>query len=216
MEFSKPALNAQQHLDLLIERGLKVSNQPKALHFISNIGYYRLSGYMYPLQVAGGTHKFKENITFELITDYYNFDRKLRFLILDFIERIEVGLRAILSDTFAIKYGSHWYLDPNLFKKTIVHANFVTKVKSFCNECDFQFIKSYQMKYDTPPEPPCWMIMETLTLGQLSVLFENLKGGVLKSEVAAVFLLKLNCCNIIKPLVSTRGYHKFFMKFLNF
>jgi len=187
MEFSKPAFNAQQHLELLIGRGLKVSDKVKASHFISNLGYYRLSGYMYPLQVPDGTHQFKESVTFDLVIDHYNFDRKLRLLILDFIERIEVGLRAILSDTYARRYGPHWYLDTTLFKNPNTHARFVEKVKLFCDSCEFQFIKKYMFKYDNPPEPPCWMIMETLTFGQLSVLFENLKGGVLKSEVAAKF-----------------------------
>ncbi len=96
-------------------------------------------------------------------------------------------MRAILCDIYALKYGAHWYLDANLFKNTAVHSDFVARVKSFCDECEFQFIKSYRMKYDTPPEPPCWMIMETLTFGQLSVLFENLKGGVQKSNVAGHF-----------------------------
>lgn len=187
MEFSKPALTAQQHLDLLLQRKLVVKDPDRALHHIQYLGYFRLTGYMYPLQSADGTHQFKSDTSFEQVIDFYNFDRKLRFLILDFIERIEVGLRAVISDTYAMKCGAHWYLDANLFGNITIHSDFTAKVKAFCNDCEFQFIKAYINKYDAPAEPPSWMIMETLTFGQLSNLFDNLKGGPVKSEVAERF-----------------------------
>lgn len=48
--------------------------------------------------------------------DLYRFDRKLRLLIFDAIERIEIGLRTQLIYQLSQKYGSHWHTKKSIFK----------------------------------------------------------------------------------------------------
>ncbi len=48
-EYHKPPLSYHEQLQLLRDRGLIVEDDAKALHFLQNISFYRLSGYWLPL-----------------------------------------------------------------------------------------------------------------------------------------------------------------------
>ena len=49
----------------------------------------------------------------------YKFDRKLRLLIFDAIERIEIALRTQVIYQLSHKYGSHWQNKKNIFKPCV-------------------------------------------------------------------------------------------------
>lgn len=117
MKFEKGVLTAEQHYDLLLDRGLIIPDKDRFIQYLKTIGYYRLTGYMYPFQLADGSHKFKNEITFDFILGHYLFDKKLRIILLDVIERIEVALRTRIGDLFALKHGPHWYLSDIHFNK---------------------------------------------------------------------------------------------------
>ena len=113
--FNKPPLSLPDQLTLLVARGLTVNDAADATHYLTHIGYYRFSGYALPFQVGGtgsDQHNFKPGVTFDNILDRYIFDRKLRLLVMDAVERIEISIRAALSNTIAARHGAHWYLNP--------------------------------------------------------------------------------------------------------
>lgn len=208
MVFTKSPFNTADHIELLIKRGLEISNKDRTAYYIDSIGYYRLTGYMYPFQQNTNNQEFKKNVSFEIILDHYKFDKKLRFLLLDAIERIEIFLRSGLSNSMALTYGAHWYLDSTHFLKEDLHSKMITSISSYCDEANELFIKSYQKKYTEPALPPAWMIMETLTFGGLSSLFENLRlteekrklclkigtvEPILKSWLKSINFVR-NCC----------------------
>jgi abortive infection bacteriophage resistance protein len=60
-------------------------------------------------------HKFKADSYFEDVIDLYNFDRHLRLLMFDAIERIEIALRTKLIYHLSLSYGSLFYLDYAIF-----------------------------------------------------------------------------------------------------
>lgn len=186
-EFIKPAKTEEDHCELLSERGLTIDSKERFLKYIKNIGYYRMSGYMYPFQSNDGSHTFKEPITFDKILNHYVFDKKLRLLLLDYIERIEVSIRANISNIMSLKFGAHWYLDSDLFYDKKLHEDLVIKIKTYCKDASEIFIKSYNNKYDSPESPPSWMVMEILTFGNLASLFENLKDNDQKKEIASSY-----------------------------
>ena len=47
--FTKPYTSSKELVSLLISRGLYINNCIEAEQYLDNIGYYRLSAYMYPL-----------------------------------------------------------------------------------------------------------------------------------------------------------------------
>ncbi len=183
-EFTKSPKTTAEHLELLIERGLQISNEDRLIKYLNHIGYYRLSGYMYPFQVSDGSHKFKDATSFDKVLNHYIFDKKLRLLLLDYIERIEVSFRANICNSFSLQFGSHWFLDSNLFNNSSYHTDLISKVRNYCSDASEIFIKSYNQKYDFPDCPPAWMVMETLTFGNLASMYENLKDNDQKKSVA--------------------------------
>jgi abortive infection bacteriophage resistance protein len=181
MKFSKPALTVEGQLDLLIQRGLIISDRERALRYLKFIGYYRFSGYMRPLQSrTGGEHEFKSDVRFEDALNLYIFDRKLRLLVLDAVERIEVAIRAQITSIMSSEYGSHWYLKPVAFSDGFDHDEFIEKIKEqIKHDEDVSgrrdvFIDHYFEKYTDPELPPGWMIFEVLSMGAVSKVFGSL------------------------------------------
>lgn len=96
MKYEKPWEDVKNQVGKLKQRGLIINNEELALHYLQNISYYRLEGYWWPLQADKNNHIFKPNSHFETVISIYNFDRELRLLIFDVIERIEIGFRTRL------------------------------------------------------------------------------------------------------------------------
>jgi abortive infection bacteriophage resistance protein len=181
--FNKPPLSIAGQLALLGARGLTVNDAADATHYLTHIGYYRLSGYALPFQIGGSgpdRHSFKPGVTFNDILDRYVFDRKLRLLVMDAVERIEISVRAALSNAIAARHGAHWYLNPQLFSRTFDHARFIDDIKQQIGHAPANnrrrdtYIEHYYQTYSTPDMPPCWMIFESLNFGTISFAYMNL------------------------------------------
>lgn len=120
--YSKPALSYQEQLDLLKSRGLVVEDEKKAIHLLAHLSYYRFSAYLYPLlEFPKKDHKFKSDATFDQAFMMYCFDRELKRLVFNELEKIEVSFRAQITHKYAHDENPFWYTDPNLFsiKKVI-------------------------------------------------------------------------------------------------
>ena len=117
---TKPAYTIGDQIALLKQRGMLFRNEASAPHYLENISYYRLKGYWWDLQADYTSHTLKPNTFFEDIVDRYNFDRHLRLILFDAIERIEIALRTKMIYHLALSYGGLWYLDPALFESTTI------------------------------------------------------------------------------------------------
>jgi abortive infection bacteriophage resistance protein len=126
MAYVKPYLTIAQQISLLQSRGMTISDVPKASSYLERIGYYRLSGYWYPhrasiMDVATGRltirDQFKSETHFSEIVDLYVFDKMLRLLMLDVIERFEIALRVQITLQIG-QYGAWAHRDPDLFTAT--------------------------------------------------------------------------------------------------
>ena len=88
--FTKRFESSVNLVNLLEYRGLQICDRNKAIQYLDNIGYYRLSAYMYPLlKMPKTVHLYKEGSTFEKVMMLYRFDKKLRLLMFNEIEKIE-------------------------------------------------------------------------------------------------------------------------------
>ena len=127
MANNKPAYTIADQITLLKQRGMLFRNEPAAYNVLKNISYYRLKGYWWDMQSDFTLHTFKPNTYFEDIIDRYNFDRDLRLILFDAIERIEIALRTKMIYHLSISYGSLWYLDDTLFESTTITINTIQK-----------------------------------------------------------------------------------------
>lgn len=186
IDYTKPPLSYQQQIEQLRGRGLIIGNEPKALHLLENISYYRLSGYWFPLLSDKTSHQFKPNSTIETAFNLYCFDRELRQLVLAETEKIEVAIRAKLSYVFSHANGPFWFQNANNFTNPVKHATSFTKIGEEFERSDEEFIHAFKAKYNNPI-PPSWMTLEITSFGTLSILYKNLKPTHQKREIAHYF-----------------------------
>lgn len=88
MKALKPWLSFSDQLQQLRARGLEVEDPAAALDYLERVGYYRLSGYWYPLRTidqassaaqgrAVRLDSFAAGSRFEDVVRLYVFDKKL-------------------------------------------------------------------------------------------------------------------------------------------
>ena len=195
--YEKPVLNIDQQLELLVKQGLLVKNPKRVLHYLRFIGYHRLSGYFRTFQLQNTSeHIFKKGTTFDSIISLYIFDRKLRLLVMDAVERIEVAIRTTISSTMCEKYGPHWYLKPMLFKSSF---NYKDLIKTIEYETGFNNRKkqnkscgTYFKNYNKPYLPPVWIVAEALSVGAWSNIFSNLRSRKDRKQISDQYYLHYN------------------------
>lgn len=185
-KFIKPALSFDEQLKLLASRGLKIENHDWAKAHLRRIGYYRLSAYGLPLQYDDPArlplHLFKPGSSFGLIIRLYEFDRHLRLLVLDAIERLEVAVRGCISNTLCLSHKApHWFMDTAHFRTASYQGELLTILdKEFGRTPPPPklrgdvFIRHYYKNYVAPAYPPSWMLAEALSLGTWSKIYQNL------------------------------------------
>lgn len=209
--YTKRPLSIKTQVTKLEKRGLIIDDENLAGDYLSNISYYRLRAYTYPFQDntdPEADHCFlKKDIHFNDIIDLYCFDRRLRFLIFNAIEKIEVALRTKIIQTYSeVTKDSHWHEDESLFNDdSYLNENNeeIFLYDKLSNDIDYEidrsnedFIKHYKSKYSAPDTPPAWMTLEVISFGTLSRLYELLKKDDSKKHVAK--LLGLNKIDILE------------------
>jgi abortive infection bacteriophage resistance protein len=190
VKFDKPALSLPQQLDLLIRRGMTVRDRDRALHALSHISYYRLRAYWLSEEIpttTSGDHAFRRGVDFDNILDLYSFDRKLRLLVMDAIERVEVSLRTRWAYILGTQYGAHAYEDPALFRSADLHRKCLASLDSELNRSHETFIRHYRKTYTDPRRPPLWVVCEVLSFGQLSMWFANIARGADRQRMADAY-----------------------------
>ena len=189
MLYDKPATSVEDQIANLQVRGLVVNDVPQAIRHMRAIGYYRLSAYWYFFEdepEAGQTRskKFSADTTWEQVIRLYAFDRRLRGLVMEAIERFEVAVRSAWTNRLTLARGSHAYLDPGQFNNPYEHASMVAQVARSVSKSSETFVKHYEKKYTSPYIPPLWAVCETMTIGQLSVWVASTKDNAVRSMVA--------------------------------
>lgn len=190
MKFVKPAISIHDQIALLRRRGMVIDDEQLARHYLQHISYYRLRAYWLPFEgpvPAVGDHAFRPGTKFEDVLALYVFDRQLRLLVMDAIERVEVAIRAAWAHHMAMAYGPHGYLDQTYHSDPIKHAGSVTDLIKETQRSKDTFIKHYSKTYDDPQLPPIWMVAEVVSLGALSKWFDNIKLRADRNAIAKPF-----------------------------
>lgn len=190
LRFDKLPTTIDQQLELLIARGMNVGDIDVAKNWLKTVGYYRLSAYWLPFEAPPEHDKvrsktFKPETTLQSVTDLYVFDRKLRLLVLEGIERVEVHIRSRWTYHMSHKHGAHAHLnlDQSLFSNNFNQLNQLSRLEKSVKNSQEIFIKHYNKKYDTPLLPPLWAITELMSLGELSKWYQATKDNKVKSAV---------------------------------
>ncbi len=205
---------------------MQISDQAKAKLCIERVGYYRLSAYWYPFRESTSDVKsssgirvldnFRPGTTFDNILSLYVFDKQLRLVVLDALERIEVALRTDISLKIGI-LDKKAHRDPLLlhgnFSKKIVPGKTITYHQEWLDRLDDkfdnskeEFVKHFKAKY-TGDDLPIWMATELFDFGALSHFYAGLQYSH-QTEIAASYSLPsasilvtwLRCLNDVRNL----------------
>lgn len=193
--YQKPYLTIPQQVELLRDRGMLVEDEAKASEYLQRIGYYRLSAYWHPMRLRNKhtnevTSRFCEGATFKAATDLYIFDGRLRLIMLDALERLEVSLRTEV----ALSIGSH---DPKAHRNLSVlgrdfgnpvrpggitkHREWLQRLDNRASVSKDQFAIHFRTKYPND-DMPIWMAVELMDFGPLS----HLISGLTNSDLAKI------------------------------
>lgn len=191
-DYTKKPLTLDEQVARLKQRGLVFDDESEAIAYLFNISYYRLRAYTYPFQENGEgvEHNFtRKDIHFKDIIDLYCFDRRLRSLIFNAIEKIEVAVRTKIIQIYAESTdNSHWYDNESLYR--FDYEDLMKHIEADVNRSNEDFIKHYNSKYNNPPMPPSWMALEVVSFATLSRLFQSLKSDSHKKYITEQFGLK--------------------------
>lgn len=206
MKFNKRPITFEAQVDLLIQRGMVIPDRAEAIHYLRHLNYYRLGAYWIPFEQNHANHTFKPGASFSEVLNLYVFDRELRLLVMDAIERIEVSIRTGWAYHLSHRYGTHAHLDAGLFKKQWRHKGNVDNLKKDVRRsCHETFIKHLCDKYDEDL-PPLWAMVEVMTFGQLSQWYSNLRHGQDRNAVAHVYDMdEINLTSFLHHLVIVRN-----------
>ena len=169
------------------DRGLDVPDPREAEFHLSHLNYYRFAAYCLPFEVNHVTHQFRTGTHFDDVLNLYVFDRELRLLTLDAIERIEVSLRTQMAYYLSHNYKTaHPHLLADNFSDPVIFGGLITKLSGDVDRSKEDFIKHLTKKY-REPLPPIWAVVELMTMGQLSKWFSNISKRSDRQDISHVY-----------------------------
>lgn len=181
-----------------------------ARQWLSYVSYYRLSGYWYPARLVNESGErldvFKPGTKFDDAVALYEADRKLRTLVHDGMERIEIALRTKLIEYLCCQGSSDplAYLDPSIFRPNFRHSSWVETVnRRLRRQSDNPAVKHYADNYGG--NYPFWVVAEVVDFSDMSRLYAGLRTTG-QYEVAENFSICIDPSSLSKTL--KRKIHK--------
>jgi len=191
-KISKPFLTHKQQIEKLsVDKKLLITDAAKAADILSRICYYALIDGYKNLFYNPMTRQYKEGTKLEDILVLYYYDESLRNLYFRYLCHIEQRMRSLISYYFSETY-SHMqvaYLTPcnynyvPKFQKQIDYL--INKVLNY--EANVNINHEYVVyQRNTYGNVPLWVLMNTLTYGQISKMYTYLKTGM-QSKISMPF-----------------------------
>lgn len=187
--YEKTFLTFDQQLTLIEIRGLHIRDREAAQRDLQSIGYYRLSAYWYSWRKRARGHRegidipsdeFEPGYAFEDAVSFYTFDRHLRLLLMDAIERLEVAIRVQVAYQTGMR-GAFSHLDRNCLGPVADASSqkspsmtrleeFREKLSAAIQDSPEAFANHFRLRYDGAI--PIWAAIELWDFGTLSRFYQ--------------------------------------------
>lgn len=171
--YSRQATSFDDQINLLEDRGLKIEDKNFANEALKQIGYFRFKGYCLPYYLE--KDRFRETITFEDIYNNYRFDERFRLLLFQIIEHIEVELKSIIGNQFALEFEPLGHYKDSNFKEKSYHVKWLEEFETNIGQASRRrelYTEHYINKYENTF--PIWVALEMTSFGSLSKFYNNL------------------------------------------
>jgi abortive infection bacteriophage resistance protein len=182
MKYTKPPLTFQAQADLLVGRGMGGSRE-EIIEKLKAVNYYRLSAYWYTFRQPDDN--LFPGTTIGKVWGRYTFDRQIRLLVMDAVERVEIGVRTQVVNRHSLTHGPFGYADPATLPGLTQHEHeeFLTRLRKETGQDKEEFVRHFRTKYTSETDLPIWMACELMTFGSILTLFRGLDDG-LKKEIS--------------------------------
>ena len=184
------ATSVENQIKKLRNRGMDLDlPEDKIKEILLDIGYYRLGFYWFPFEVDKN-HNFKEGTKFSTVIDLYYLDVDLRYLLIKYINRLELNFRTNLIYWVSRHYNNNpiWYTN-----STIMSADYLKDIKAHYNK---NFIKKnlqinkHHLKYPNDRYAPCWKTFEYYTFGSIVKVYEHLIDQNVRKKVSTQYSIE--------------------------
>jgi abortive infection bacteriophage resistance protein len=199
MEYVKPWLSIGDQIEKLAAKGVRIADRGVAGSVLREVGYYRLTGYLYPFRESSfvtdddGRRRIEVQDRYRAGTEFaaaealIAFDRSLRLLVIEGVERIEVAVRTQVGHVLG-EHAPFAHEDGSLFTEAFTarradasddssaHTAWLQRVRDRQDSSDESFVAHFRAKYDD--RMPIWALTEILELGHLARLYGGLRNDV--------------------------------------
>lgn len=204
MEYTKPALTFEQQADLLLQRGL-LADKEELIKRLRCVNYYRVTGYLYPFRCGTAKRltraiypdpdpdRFMPGTTLDDFWIRYTYDRRLRLLAFEAIERIENALKAQMAEIYSNTYGPFGLEQQSNFpgfRSAGDYEKFVECLAKEYSRSREDFVDHFKSRYgDAHVLPPLWAMIEVMSFGSVVTLYRNSDEDI-QQRVADYFGIK--------------------------
>lgn len=185
-----------------------VNDQARAIFYLTHISYYRLRAYWLQFEdpAAAPSHRFRPGTSFENVLSLYVFDRELRLLVLDAIERVEISFRTAFTQHLSLTCGPHAHLNGAMFNGRFYQACMQSLNNEIARSHE-DFIQHYFQRYIAPTSPPLWAASEVMSLGLLSKWFNAILRRQDRKAIASVWKLdEVFVISFLRHLANIRNF----------
>lgn len=164
------------------DKNLIIEDIDTAKHILMKTSYFSLiSGYK-DIFKNPTTGKYTDGTTFDDIYRLYKFDNELRSIFLKYMLIAERSVKSSLAYHFSAIYGENQqqYLSQSNYVITNATRKGILKLIGILSyplnhKSDYAYINHYKSKHQNVP---LWIMVQILTVGQVSHMFDYLKASV--------------------------------------
>ncbi len=153
-----------EQIEILNNLWFIIDNKEQAKKYLKHIGFYRFSYYMnYFLENYNWEDK-----SFDNILKYYIFDRKIKLIFSDIIERIEISIKANIINTLSLEYN-----DSIFFLKEEIYLN-EEKFNWIKTSLELEKNKNKSLNDINLSQIDSWKLFQWLTLWTTTFFYNSL------------------------------------------
>ena len=206
----------EEQLEILQKRHVVIEDVAACVAVLESVNYYRLIAYFLPFKQSDGT--YGEGVRFRQAYRIYEFDRKLRGILLAALEEVEIYLRARFAYYHAHTYGAEGYLETQNFSSRHRAEKFRENLaREVSNNRRSAFVQHHRERYEG--HFPIWVIVELFSFGMLSQFYGDMKTADQKVLSRALYqtipknvVSWLRCCTDLRNICAHYG-RLYFRKF---
>lgn len=188
----KPFKTFTEQAELLLNRGL-IADKNDLIRKLESVNYYRLSGYSFPFRKTPlKNEEYRQGTSLKIVWEYYLLDRRLRLLIIDAIERIEIALRTRIAYYWAQFSGiSNPQSNGVMYNATAKKERLIENVQASYDRSEEDFVAHHRAIGVTDVEQlPVWVFIELSTFGDVVSLFNGMPRQVQEDIIQSFGLEK--------------------------